>query len=178
MTRSGRKASQQPRELARFIQIIAGARSYLEVGARHGDTFYEVMKSLPVGSRGVAIDLPNGPWGGNSQSSLLDVANELKALSYDIEVVFGDSQSINLGERFDVVLIDADHRYEAVKADFQKYKQGITAFHDIAGQGIKLREMEIGVPRFWNEIKNNFRHEEIIIQDDDRPMGIGVLWVN
>ena len=175
-TRSGRQASQQPFELARFIQIIDGACSYLEVGARHGDTFFEVMKSLPYGAKGVAIDLPNGPWGGDSKHSLLEAADHLREMHYDIEVIFGDSREIELPLHFDAVLIDGDHRYEAVKSDFEKFHGDIVALHDIAGHGLTLRDMEIGVPRFWDEIKHNYMHEEIIIPSDDRPMGIGVIW--
>lgn len=178
-TRSGRLASQQPRELQRFIDILRdeGVTSYLEIGARHGDTFYEVMRALPAGSKGIAIDLPNGPWGGNSRNDLIAACDELRQMGYEISMILGDSQLIELHEDYDAVLIDADHRYEYVKADWEEYGNcRIVAFHDIAGEGISLRDMDIGVPRLWREIKGDFRHEEIIDPSDDRPMGIGVLF--
>jgi hypothetical protein len=65
VTRSGRPPSQIEAELSGFIGLLQerNVRRYLEIGARHGDTFHEVMRSLPVGSVGVAVDLPGGLWG-------------------------------------------------------------------------------------------------------------------
>ena len=179
MTRSGRLASQQPRELARFIAILceAGARSYLEVGARHGDTFFEIVRSLPVGSTAVAIDLPNGPWGGNSRESLVSCIDELRGLGYNASAVFGDSRLVSVDGNFDAVLIDGDHRYDGAKADWLRFGGApIVAFHDIDGEGLDCGGMPIEVPRLWRELKGQFRHEEIIAPDDDRRMGIGVIF--
>jgi cephalosporin hydroxylase len=65
----------------------------------------------------------------------------------------------------DLLFIDGDHRYEAVKADFEAYWRlvrpgGIIAFHDI---GIKLPDF--GVWQLWQELKERFPHwqfEEIL----------------
>lgn len=186
MTRSGREASQQPLELERLIDILIEKRvaSYLEIGARHGDTFYEVVRSLPKGSLCVAVDLPNGPWGSNwSMDCLIDCVEELQKQGYNAHYVLGDSRSPEVIElvkyqgRFDAVLIDGDHRYDGVNADFSNYGDGkIVAFHDIAGDGLVCGENPVEVPKYWNEIKDKFKHEEIINPSDDRPMGIGVIY--
>ena len=179
VTRSGRLASQQPRELARFIEILreAGARSYLEVGARHGDTFFEIVKSLPEGSTAVAIDLPNGPWGGNSRQALEGCIDELRGLGYNASAVFGDSRLVSVCRDFDAVLIDGDHRYEGAKADWLRFGSApIVAFHDIDGEGLDCGGLPVEVPRLWRELKSRYRHEEIIMPDDDRRMGIGVIF--
>lgn len=179
VTRSGRLASQQPRELARFIQILKnrGVQSYLEVGVRHGDTFFEVVRSLPEGSRAVAIDLPNGPWGGNSRRYLESAVDELCAIGYNASAIFGDSHEVVVHGRFDAVLIDGDHRYEGVKSDFGRFGNAtIVAFHDIDGEGIMCGGMPVEVPRFWREVKQGRQFEEIIDPSDDRRMGIGVIY--
>jgi len=50
---------------------------------------------------------------------------------------------------------------------------GIIAMHDIG----KTPSSEYGTEQFWNEVKNNFEHIEII-DDQNRPgYGIGVLFL-
>lgn len=78
---------------------------------------------------------------------------------------------------FDVVLIDADHRYESVKADhlhYGEYAIKVVAFHDIVG----LRDCE-GAARYWQDIayaKNKKRRKgyfEAIAEGDNR---VGIGW--
>lgn len=184
-TRSGRQSSQQPDELFQFIDLLHQnkVRSYLEIGARHGDTFYTVAKSLPAGSRVVAVDMPDGPWGSSwSKECLCECISELKTDDYDAHCIFGNSgdqsviDAVSAHGKFDAVFIDGDHRYEAVKRDFVNYRGKITAFHDIDGDGIFLRDMEVQVPKLWSEIKQQYRHIEFINPADSRRMGIGVIF--
>lgn len=82
------------------------------------------------------------------------------------------------GKKIDFLFIDGDHSYDGVKDDFSMYsgfvKQGgIIAFHDIL--------LEDTVGKFYQEIKDNFKHIEII---DNRvknsrevKKGIGVLYL-
>ena len=35
-------------------------RSYLEIGAKFGGSFWKIVNGLPTGSRAVAVDLPHG----------------------------------------------------------------------------------------------------------------------
>lgn len=184
-TRSGRRASQHEGELSALIGLFLerGVTSYLEIGARHGDTFHEVMRRLPEGSMGVAVDLPDGPWGSNwSREWLEDAVESIRELGRGARAIFGDSADgstwnivQSLGP-FDAVLIDADHRYEAVKADFERYKAPITALHDIDGHGLYCGALKMGVTEFWAEIRDQYEHVEIIDPADERPMGIGVVF--
>lgn len=187
-TRSGRGASQSEKELASFINLLKeeGVTSYLEIGVRHGDTFFEVMKSLPAGSIGVAVDLPGGKWGTpTSVSALQDAAEELRQMGYLIHVFLGDSKSESIiqGVRqyalFDACFIDGDHRYESVYSDWVHYgsMSRIVGFHDINGEGQAARGPQawpVEVPRLWQLLRSDMRHIEFI--DPDYRMGIGVLW--
>src|SRR3546814_13631212 len=67
-------------ELSSLIDLFRqhNVRSYLEIGARHGDSFFEVMRSLPFGSVGIAVDLPGGLWGVQSRSE--EHTSELQSL--------------------------------------------------------------------------------------------------
>ncbi|CAM5769781.1 class I SAM-dependent methyltransferase [Bosea minatitlanensis] len=187
MTFSGRRASQHPDELAEFIALMQceGVRSYLEIGARHGDTFHEVALNLHTPSVMAAVDLPGGNWGVRTSQSHLDRAAEsCRDMGHNIALMLGDSRSkdvISMVEGygpFDAALIDGDHLYDGVKADWLNYgpMAHIVAFHDIAGDGVlqKSSKLPVEVPRLWNEIKGGFRHVEIVAPGS--TMGIGVIW--
>lgn len=188
VTRSGRRASQDEWELRSLIDLFRaeGVRSYLEIGARHGDTFFEIMAALPKGSRGVALDLPGGNWGTpKSANPLVAACNDLIAQGRDVKMILGNSQDPALIARvtkaapFDSALIDGDHLYEGVRADWLNYgpMSRLVAFHDIAGDGEATRdgrELPVEVPRLWREIRGGYRHVEFIAPGS--KMGIGVLW--
>ena len=109
----------------------------------------------------------------------------------NINLIVGDSHSQDtidkiesiLGDRkIDLIFIDGDHSYNAVKNDFEIYskyinKGGIIAFHDI----FNLHGHPIGAATFWNEIKSSYKHLEIR-DNDNTPAnwesgGIGVLYL-
>jgi predicted O-methyltransferase YrrM len=81
------------------------------------------------------------------------------------------------GNPVDLLFIDGDHSYAGVRQDFEMYSPlvrsgGVTAFHDIAKTSSSIQ-----VPRLWNEIKQNYKHKEIVHRTDNEAMGIGVLWM-
>jgi len=189
-TRSGRKASQNPEELAAFVALLKehGVRRYLEIGARHGDTFHYVMMSLPPDSVGVAVDLPGGAWGQDNTAETLGAAVDcVNASGRHAAMILGDSGErrvmfdvFDLGP-YDAVLIDGDHRYDGVKRDWEIYGEEprIIAFHDIAGEGEiqKSSRLPVEVPRLWAELKAstpmNWKKFEFIAPGS--KMGIGVF---
>lgn len=71
---------------------------------------------------------------------------------------------------YDLVLIDASHTYDDVKADHEHYAHmgRIVALHDI-GPGRKCCE---GVARYWNEIKDQYDTHETI----GTHKGAGIGW--
>jgi hypothetical protein len=74
-----------------------------------------------------------------------------------------------------LILIDGDHSYEALKKDFDVAKQfspKYVVFHDI------LNDECLGVVKFWNEIKDNYKHYEYTKQYDSVSgnfLGIGLI---
>jgi hypothetical protein len=188
-TFSGRRASQSEYELTSFVALLQerNVTRYLEIGARHGDTFHHVMTSLPPGSMGVALDLPGGNWGTESSRAPLERAvKDLVQRGYKASCLFGDSKSASTATLvarrgpYDAMLIDGDHTYAGVKGDFEIYEAlaPVIAFHDIDGVGMRSKDekdLEVEVPRFWQEVKQDRRYLEFIERGNPRPMGIGVL---
>jgi len=189
-TFSGRRASQRADELLPFIELLRdrGVRRYLEIGARHGDTFHHIMRALPKQSYGVAVDLGGGAWGTPASVPHLRRATEdLVRRGYRIDVVLGDSCTKRVRDQveecgpFDAVLIDGDHRYSGVSADWNFYGQlaPIVAFHDISGEGETTKDgqaLPVEVPRLWHELKPHFNCVEFV--GAESTMGIGVILRN
>lgn len=193
-TFSGRKPSQSEYELRSFIALLSslGVSSYLEIGAREGDTFHEVMTSIP-GLRGVAVDLPGGLWGKSTTRAGLEAAvADLKSKGREASYIFGDSQTdatrrlVVARGPYDAVLIDGDHTLLGVSRDFDNYGHlvPVVAFHDIAGVGMreKVHGNLVEVPFLWLQLKDRYQdthefHEFVDEQmvKDGRPMGIGVM---
>lgn len=187
-TFSGRAASQNEFELEGFVNFMLENQlyRYCEIGARHGDTFHHVMSKLTQDRAfGLAVDLPNGKWGTSHSGLYLDRAiHNLRERARVVDYVLGDStdeaviQQVQAQAPFDMLLIDGDHRYEGVSQDFRNYAtmSKYVAFHDIAGFNQTTRTPErlpVQVPKFWEEIRQKFKHWEFIATGS--TMGIGIL---
>lgn len=186
---SGRRLSQSEEEFDQLLKLVKeqNITSYLEIGARHGDSFYEIACKMPEGSTVVAIDLPGEAWGiASSQTSLRNAVDRLREMNYDAHVFFADSTSkeaIEFAKRFanyDLVFIDGDHRYKGVKKDYENYSQfaeRYIAFHDIAEVAYNERHhVTCEVKTLWDEIKNTHRsYVEHIEWLEEGTMGIGIL---
>ena len=78
----------------------------------------------------------------------------------------------------DFLFIDGDHTYAGVKNDFEGYsklvkKGGLIAFHDIAPP--QTEKYRCQVDKFWNKIKNGYKHWELIEQRSQDNKGIGIM---
>jgi predicted O-methyltransferase YrrM len=89
------------------------------------------------------------------------------------------------GEPLDLLFIDGDHEYEAVKSDFTNYGPlvrpgGLIVLHDIvrdfyARYGRSTGFDTGGVPMFWEEIKGLYRTTELIEDPEQDGFGIGII---
>jgi hypothetical protein len=185
MLRPAPRSRQVRAEFRAFLGLMTelGIRSYLEVGAYRGGTFYRVMRNLPRDSFGVTVDDDSRNALRGRASPLTDVGARLIRLGYRIETVFGNSHepatiaaAARLGP-YDAVLIDADHRYDAVKQDWKDYGpmgRRLVAFHDIAEEHVTRSGRAVEVPRLWREIKAAGIPTREFIAPGSK-MGIGVV---
>lgn len=182
---SGRRASQNKYELEQLIGFLNANKisHYLEIGAREGDTFHEIMNRVPSIEFGLAVDYPGGLWGKSTTGLKLEKAiYDLNRKGKFADFILGDSKSQTVIEevksyQWDAIFIDGDHTYEGVRSDWGNYGDlaPIIIFHDIVGQHQKekVHGKPVEVPKLWAEIKEKRIHLEFI--DEGSHMGIGVI---
>lgn len=192
-TFSGRNASQIPYEIGGLLELMreTECKKYLEVGARHGDTFHWLVSGLGSIEVAIAVDLPGAVWGTRTseahlQRAVKDLRDATRVLPLQVECIIGSSQSKevigqcrDLGP-FDMVLIDADHRYLPVRSDWEVYRRmsRYVAFHDIVGEGQAThdaRRLPVEVPRLWKELRTEYAPHYWELIAPQSGMGIGVI---
>ena len=167
-------------EFQAFLDILqdVGARSYLEIGCKHGGTLWRVGMVLPKGSVCVGVDLLRNP-GSASYSSMHSVIRGLESEGRQCTLVWGNSTTRPVIDKtralgpFDAVFIDADHSYDGVRLDWANYGPMATklvAFHDIC-------YIKSDVPRFWGEIRASHHYSELRYAPGGVNNGIGVIYV-
>lgn len=175
-------------EFNRFLTLIREqqVRSYLEIGSKHGGSFWRISSSLPKGSRVVSVDLPHGDTSfKESEPHLIACVDELGRRGYDAHLFLGDSTQPSVIEEvrklapFDLVFIDANHTEPYVWKDWANYgpMAKMVAFHDVGHIQLPhkpTKKMPIEVAQVWNKIKLEYNYVEI--KNCVASNGIGVLW--
>jgi len=182
------KPWQVPSELHRFAKIVATLRpeKVMEIGTFKGGTLCVLCRLSSPTAKIISVDLPGGRFGGGYSAMRSFLYRSVCKYSQDLHLIRGDSQSneiltsvTSITQSLDLLFIDGDHTYEGVKRDFLAYSPlvragGVVAFHDIV-EHPKGSDCEVG--RFWNEIKQQYRYEEIIENPQQGWAGIGVLYM-
>ena len=182
-------AIQQHKELAELLSLLAQnpSRYICEIGACSGGTLFLLARIAHPEALLVSVDI-NLPWERRTVHARLATRNQ-RVIS-----ICGDSRSpatfqqvrsaLN-GQSLDFLFIDGDHAYEAVIADFLNYRPlvrsgGLIAFHDIVPDfdsryGTPTGHHAGGVPRFWQEIKTQYKTSELIEDPGQDGFGIGII---
>lgn len=185
-TLSGKASGQHPVELL-DLQLFASrhdVRTYVEVGARYGDTFFSMCSVLEgrEGAAAVAVDLPNAAWGRGDSEPLLHVAAATARDAYgvDARVVIGDSTKRETVERaikcvpppWDLLFIDGDHSFAGVLADIALWAPHAryVALHDISERA----PSGVDVPAVWRALEAIASDAEVSIASSS-GMGIGII---
>lgn len=148
---------QNPHELATFLVHMQqlGVQSVLEIG---------------TGWRaGLARFLHDDMGWSVTSVDIRDYGHKFDGITF-VQMVAGESAEA-FGQ-YDLVILDADHRYHEVKHQHGMWQPNaikVLAFHDIAG----LRDCE-GVKQYWDEISGGAGYYEIIADTPERG-GIGYI---
>lgn len=168
---------QTPFELDRMLELFRARRPerVLEIGSWQGGTLWHWLEAPHV----VAIDdamRMAGAWENWAQEAGSDLTL-LHGLSQD-DAIIGAARELG---PYGFVLIDGDHTYPAVKADWENYRTmvepgGIVLFHDI------FERPGYGVSDVWAEIKSEIGAQTVEITetstpDDPRWGGLGCVWL-
>jgi predicted O-methyltransferase YrrM len=175
-------------EIVEWTKLLATAapKRAMEIGTYRGGTLYLLCAFSTDDAKIISLDLPRGQFGGGYHWAKIPLFKFFRRKNQTLRLVRADShlpatrrriENILQGEPLDFLFIDGDHTYEGVKRDFEMYsplvrKGGIVAFHDIAEH---LPEEHCEVARFWEEIKQQYPHREIIEDRNQRWAGIGIL---
>jgi predicted O-methyltransferase YrrM len=179
------RPSQISEEMNQLLALIGKMRPkiVLEIGTGMGGSLYLLSKIATANATLISVDLPI-----RAPSWKIQLYRAFAKDPQRIHVLQGDSHTalvlskikkvIN-EDRVDFLFIDGDHSYEGIRRDFEMYAPlvrdyGVIAFHDIvAGSPASVGD----VPRFWSEIKHNYRYMEIIRSRKQGGLGIGVMFM-
>ena len=163
------RPSQGYHEYRWFLEFVRNKLSpnptVLEIGVRKGRQKYFYQNLFNADYRGIDIDI-----------SKTDGVDFIQGESCDPRTVDKIKKWLN-GRKINLLFIDGDHSYNAVKKDYETYAplSDIVAFHDICTKNPK----HLDVKRYWNElIKDKDKIVEFKFKEPTAKYGatgIGVL---
>lgn len=195
---------QKEREFYQLMRRLhqLSPRGVIEIGTSKGGSLYGFCCAAADEATIITIDLPNGPYGGGVAgggypAAAVEVYQSFAQRGQRMLILQGDSHDPGVQRAakeflstyspdagIDFLFIDGDHSYEGVRQDFLSYSPlvrpgGLIAFHDIVWHDPQFcHEGPVEVQRFWNEVRQERRYEEIVDDPEQRTCGIGLLYVD
>lgn len=185
-------ANQKISELAPLVKLLRRKtlRTVVEIGTARGGTFATWCALAEPDALLVSIDLPGGAHGGGYSEQDAERFSSYGRERQRLHFLRDDSHAERTrdalaelldGAPVDFLMIDGDHTYDGVRADYEMYAPfvadgGTIAFHDILPHP-QVPDCE--VDRFWAELRERGDALEFTDPEDDRGWGqwggIGVL---
>ncbi|KAF0127066.1 MAG: cephalosporin hydroxylase-like protein [Elusimicrobia bacterium] len=189
-------AMQHRSEIIPFLEWAAAGRppgAVAEIGRARGGTLALLCRAAAPDALIISLDLPGGAFSGavpalNRGAWLKPLLWAMRGPRQRLELIDGDSgdpASAELfsaaldGRKLDLLFIDGDHSYEAVKRDYDTYARfvkpgGVVAFHDIRPG---LEKFGVGVAEFWKKEPLPGERREFVADPSQVSYGIGALRV-
>lgn len=169
-------------EILELLKILGQIKpkTVLEIGTLEGGSLFLFTRVASPDAIIISVDLPPAQFLFKLRTPLYKT---FVSKSQQLHLIRKDShdkatlekvKGILNGRKIDFLFIDGDHTYEGVKKDFEIYaplvtQNGIIALHDIVPQP------SCEVNRFWDEIKSQYEHVEIIEDRKQNKAGIGLI---
>jgi len=179
---------QVPTEISRFLQIVEREqpKAVLEIGTGLGGTLFLFTRVSSPDAILITVDLPPTLLGIGAPRWREKLYKSFAIKSQTLQIVRGNSHDMATfnaikqlldGKKIDLLFLDGDHGYDGVKKDFDLYSQlvrerGLVAFHDILPQ---KDDPANKVPEFWNAIRDDYEHTQII--EEGSSCGTGILFL-
>jgi predicted O-methyltransferase YrrM len=183
-------ALHDPRETTLLAEKVKALQPkvILEIGTCWGGSLFVWTRSNPQLELAISLDLPGGLYGGgydDRRSKLYRAFVEdrpetrLKLVRCDSHQPSSRAEVEQLlgGRAIDFLFIDGDHSYDGVRQDFEMYTPlvrpgGLVAMHDI-----NTKAADHHVWRYWREVKDRYRTEEIVADWSTNKYGLGLVWI-
>jgi predicted O-methyltransferase YrrM len=128
----------------------------VEIGRSKGGSTLLLATAMDPGSRLVSYDLYVKHTAGQPSDDELREALKRYGLADRVELVVADSRTADGPSECTLVLVDGDHSYDGVRADWETWRGriqvgGHVVFHDAASDGDLARPHE-GVARLMDEL--------------------------
>ena len=158
----------------------------VEIGTATGGSLFLLSQMAANDATLISVELPSDAYMGGYSKWKMPLYRSFAKPGQEIHLIVGDPHKQETlgrvrdalkGREIDFLFVDGDHSYDATKKEFDMYsplvgKNGMIAFHDIAGHPFKTRR---GVDAFWNEIKRRYAHTEIVEDRGQEWAGIGII---
>jgi hypothetical protein len=162
---------QQPEQLSPALIYLStlDIKKYLEIGTFIGSTCSFIGLYLSRFNPEVSVTAVDRDRDFNPD--LFSLCNK----HFNLDYIKGTSDDIE-EQMFDLCFLDADHKYNSVKKDFNNVKKytKYLMLHDIIDEGTVKERDDSGTIKFWNEIKNKNCKEFTAHPENLKVMGIGI----
>jgi len=183
------KTDQKRHEIIPLLRMLSDRkpRFICEIGTSFGGTLFQLARVSHDQAKIISIDCGLSVVRARVHEAMANNSQRIVSLRTDSRAkeTFERVRRLLGKNKLDFLLIDGDHSYEGVSADFKNYAPlvktgGLIAFHDVLPDyktklGIDTGNWTGGVPQLWQEIKSTYRTEELIEDRDQDGYGLGLV---
>jgi len=183
------KTDQKRNEIIPLLKLLAvrKPRFICEIGTSFGGTLFQLARISHDQARLISIDCGSSLVRSRVHARMANKSQRIFCLRSDSRApeTIQQVRTILGRNKLDFLLIDGDHSYKGVAADFHNYSPfvkegGLIAFHDVLPDyktklGVDTGNWTGGVPQFWQELRDTYKTEELLEDPNQDGYGLGLI---